>query len=71
LTDGTPSAGVPTASTILNDLKTWNTKRPIQVNTIAFLMGPEAETNKAASRKLMSDVAEATNGIYRAVESDN
>jgi hypothetical protein len=71
LTDGTPSVGVPTASTILNDLKVWNTKKPIQVNTIAFLMGTDRGDDKPASRNLMSAIAEATNGIYRAVESDN
>jgi len=33
-------------------------------------MGPESAVSKEASRKLMSAIAEATNGIYRAVESE-
>jgi len=71
LTDGSPSVGVTDTNKILADLKAWNTKTPIKLNTIAFLMGTEKWDDKPASRKLMSALAEVTNGIYRAVESDN
>jgi hypothetical protein len=71
LTDGTPSAGVTDTDRILNDLKTWNVGRNIKLNTIAFLMGNEGYDDKPNSRKLMSALAEATNGIYRALESDD
>jgi len=71
LTDGSPSVGVQDTNKIIADLKAWNAKTPIQLNTIAFLMGTEKWDDKPASRKLMSALAEATNGIYRAVESDN
>jgi len=71
LTDGSPSVGVTNVQQILNDVKSWNAKTPVQINTIAFLMGTEKWDDKPASRKLMSALAELTNGIYRAVESDN
>jgi len=71
LTDGSPSVGVTDTNKILADLKTWDAKTPIKVNTIAFLMGTEPSwDDKPASRRLISAIAEATNGIYRAVESD-
>jgi hypothetical protein len=70
LTDGSPSVGVTNVNQLLNDLKTWNSKLNIKLNTIAFLMGTESWDDKPASRKLMSSLAELTNGIYRAVESD-
>jgi len=71
LTDGSPSVGITDVNRIIADLKTWNAKTPIKVNTIAFLMGTEKWDDKPASRRLMSAIAEATNGIYRAIESDN
>jgi len=70
LTDGSPSVGVVDTNKIIADVKAWNAKTQIKVNTIAFLMGPESAVSKEASRKLMSAIAEATNGIYRAVESE-
>jgi hypothetical protein len=71
LTDGSPSVGTTNVNTILNDVQAWYAKTPIQINTIAFLMGSEKWDDKPASRKLMSALASVTNGIYRAVESDN
>jgi len=70
LTDGSPSVGVTDTSRIISDVKVWNAKTPIKINTIAFLMGTDDSDDKPASRKLMSALAEATNGIYRAIESD-
>jgi len=71
LTDGSPSVGITDTNKIIADIKTWYAKTQIKINTIAFLMGTEKWDDKPASRRLMSAIAEATNGIYRAVESDN
>jgi len=70
LTDGAPSVGVTDTNKLLADIKTWYAKTPIKVNTIAFLMGTFSGDEKPKSRALMAAIAEATNGIYRAVESD-
>jgi len=71
LTDGTPSVGAKIhPDAILNDVRTWMSKKPIKVHTIAFLMGTEKWDNKPASRNFMKAIAEATGGTYRAIESD-
>jgi len=72
LTDGSPSVGAKTnTDAILADVKLWNSKTPIKVHTIAFLMGTEKWDNKPASRSFMKAIADATGGTYRAIESDN
>jgi len=70
LTDGSPSVGITDTSRIISDVKAWNAQTPIKINTIAFLMGSDDSDDKPASRKLMSALAEATNGVYRDIDSD-
>jgi len=70
LTDGAPNTGVIDTNKIVADIKTWYAKTPIKVNTIAFLMGTDSSDNKPASKKLMSAIAEATNGTYKVYDSD-
>jgi len=70
LTDGAPNTGVTDTNKIVADIKTWYAKTPIKINTIAFLMGTDSSDNKPASKKLMSAIAEATNGTYKVYDSD-
>jgi len=70
LTDGAPNTGVIDTNKIVADIKTWYAKTPIKVNTIAFLMGTDSSDDKPASKKLMSAIAEATNGTYKVYDSD-
>ncbi len=69
LTDGMPTAGKKTDNaTILKDVMSWRGKRPVAVNTIAFLMGNDASDDKPKARALMFELAKATSGIARAIE---
>jgi hypothetical protein len=68
LTDGTPTAGdVRDSAGIVAAAQQWS-GGGTPVHGIAFLMGDYNGDDKAASRALMHDVAEATGGIYRALE---
>ncbi|WP_309894579.1 DUF4476 domain-containing protein [Archangium sp.] len=69
LTDGLPTDGKKKANAeILQDVAAWNARRKVVVNTIAFLMGSFNSDNKPKSRELMLQLANATGGVYRAIE---
>ena len=71
LTDGTPTAGAVTnPDLIVQYVKNWYKQNPITINTIAFLMGSDPSDNKPVSKAFMKNLADATNGTYRALESD-
>lgn len=70
LTDGVPTSGAKTNSAaILADVKKWNSNRNIPIHTTAFLMGSFSSDNKPQSRHLMKELATASRGIYRAIET--
>lgn len=70
LTDGVPTSGAKTSiNAILTDVKKWNSGRNIPIHTTAFLMGSFSSDNKAQSRLLMKQLAEASKGVYRAIET--
>jgi len=70
LTDGVPTSGVTNIDTIINKVKTRYQTKPVKLNTIAFLMGSDPSDNKPLSKSFMKSLADATNGTYRALESD-
>jgi len=71
LTDGAPSVGAKTKpADIVNDVKKWHQTRAVKINSIAFLMGNFSADNKPLSRAFMKDLADATGGVYRSLESD-
>ncbi len=65
LTDGAPTAGAMRKAT---DLAALAQQGGDTVHAIAFLTGDHRADNKDASRDLMRSMAEATGGVYRAVE---
>lgn len=68
LTDGTPTAGaVRDAAGIAEAARRGGAGRTV-VHGIAFLTGDHDGDDKPSSKALMREVAEATGGIYRAVE---
>lgn len=70
LTDGVPTAGKKTdIQAILADVQSWNKNRKIPIHTTAFLMGSFSSDNKSQSRKLMKELAQTSNGVYRAIET--
>ena len=69
LTDGIPTSGAKTDTTsIINDLKLWNSGKKVIVNSTAFLIGKFSGDNKAKSISLMKSIAKSTNGVYRAID---
>ncbi|MFT6818497.1 MAG: Mg-chelatase subunit ChlD [Myxococcota bacterium] len=65
LTDGAPTAG---AMRKANDLTALAQQGGDTIHAIAFLTGDHRADNKGASRELMRAMAEATGGVYRAIE---
>ena len=65
LTDGAPTAGAMRKAA---DLSALAQQGGDTIHAIAFLTGDHRADNKGASRDLMRAMAEATGGVYRAVE---
>lgn len=65
LTDGAPTAGSMRKAA---DLTTLAQQGGDTIHAIAFLTGDHRADNKGASRELMRSMAEATGGVYRAIE---
>jgi Mg-chelatase subunit ChlD len=72
LSDGSPSVGTKTdPNAIIADVKTWNSKANIKVNSIALIMGTMKDENKVLAKNFMKTLSETTGGAYRILESDN
>jgi len=66
LSDGEPTHGITNTRDIINDVKRWisQRKRPITINTIAFLMGHTYDDPKP--RQFMGQLASLTpGGVFR------
>jgi len=70
LTDGVPTSGITNIDSIMSKVSILYKNVPVKVNTIAFLMGSDSSDNKPLSKYFMKRLADATNGTYRALESD-
>ncbi len=72
LTDGLPTVGkLVNPDAIVLDFKARYQIKAITINTIAFLMGTDPSDNKPATKAFAKNFADATNGVYRVLESDN
>ena len=71
LTDGLPNVGqVTDADAIVKDVKDWYQRKPNNIKTIALLTGNDSADNKPATKTFAKNLADVTNGVYRALESD-
>jgi hypothetical protein len=71
LSDGQPSSGTKTdPNAIIADVRSWNPRGKVKINSIALLMGARSDDNKPLSRSFMKALSDVTGGTFRALESE-